>query len=107
MTLKKLEKVSGGTRCSQVSAEAPSPPEVAAVGTLSDSLYYGNACVHCGALWSHDRGSNGIPGGHPSAMFLHDLSIRPIDSSTLQAAQTDMKARSTFHAVIDRGEHGR
>ena len=27
----------------------------------------------------HDQGSNGIPGGHPSAMFLHDLSIRPID----------------------------
>lgn len=28
-----------------------------------------------------DQGSKRIPGGHPSAMFLHDLSIRPIDPS--------------------------
>lgn len=69
---------------------------------LSDSLYYGKACVHSGTLWSHDQGSNSIPSGHPSAMFLHDLSIGPIDPSTLQAAQTDVKARSTFHGNIDR-----
>lgn len=39
MTLKKVEKVSGHTSCSQVSAEVAQPLEAAAVGMLSDSLY--------------------------------------------------------------------
>lgn len=32
-----------------------------------------------GFVRRHDRGSNRIPGDRPSVMFLHDLSIRPID----------------------------
>lgn len=38
-----------------------------------------NAAVCPGTLRRCDQGSNRIPGGHPSAMFLHDLLIRPID----------------------------